>query len=347
MVKSKKQTQAITNFFHLNDKANDEPIERAEIGDTETKQKMENVNHKKKMPIRSGQNSYDMITPKNPNENDAMVNINPLASPQQRLQNGLKQTTPHRIMCPSSPTKKQKLYTKKAVAVFSNLNIDDGGSPKTNAGLRPKKKRQPQSSRRKLNINELENVKSKNETVPNGTDNLTDMLVLNGNTMDNNKETLAKSPDMTARNNKKPILNSTQDPTAQQNTTNNKPVTNMTAASEIRAVAQKTHDTQMTDFFPIRRSVRKTQKEVEQEHSRYIEIAIEKQLEDGLVVKIFPDKGRGIVAGRPFVRGEFVVEYIGELIGQTEADRREESYAKKTDFGCYMYYFKHKEQQWW
>lgn len=105
---------------------------------------------------------------------------------------------------------------------------------------------------------------------------------------------------------------------------------------------------QMTDFFPVRRrSVRKTKKAVEQEYLRNIEKAIEQQCEDGLVVKIFKDKGRGICAGRPFARGEFVVEYIGELIDQIEADRREEIYAKDSAFGCYMYYFKHKEQQWW
>lgn len=104
---------------------------------------------------------------------------------------------------------------------------------------------------------------------------------------------------------------------------------------------------QMTDFFPVRRSIRKTKKAVEQEYLRHIEKAIEQQCEDGLVVKLFKDKGRGICAGRPFARGEFVVEYIGDLIEQNEADRREEIYAKDTAFGCYMYYFKHKEQQWW
>lgn len=104
---------------------------------------------------------------------------------------------------------------------------------------------------------------------------------------------------------------------------------------------------QMTDFFPVRRSIRKTKKAVEQEHLRQIEKAIEQQSEDGLVVKFFKDKGRGICAGHPFARGEFVVEYIGDLIEQSEADRREEIYAKDTAFGCYMYYFKHKEQQWW
>lgn len=114
------------------------------------------------------------------------------------------------------------------------------------------------------------------------------------------------------------------------------------------ATPQQSKSMQMTDFFPVRRrSVRKTKKAVEQEYLRTIEKAIEQQSEDGLVVKLFKDKGRGICAGRPFARGEFVVEYIGDLIEQNEADRREEIYAKDSAFGCYMYYFKHKEQQWW
>lgn len=134
----------------------------------------------------------------------------------------------------------------------------------------------------------------------------------------------------------------------------NEPAKHAIAVSEINqiealqiknAVVKKS--TQMTDFFPIRRSVRKTKRAVEQETRRQIELALEKQYEDGLVVKVFKDKGRGICANRPFRRGEFVVEYIGELIEQNEADRREEIYAKDSKLGCYMYYFKHKEQQWW
>lgn len=104
---------------------------------------------------------------------------------------------------------------------------------------------------------------------------------------------------------------------------------------------------QMTDYFPVRRSIRKTKRAVEQEYLRHMELAIEKQNEDSLVVKVFKGKGRGICAGRAFSRGEFVVEYIGDLIDQMEADRRERIYAKDTSFGCYMYYFKHRELQWW
>lgn len=137
---------------------------------------------------------------------------------------------------------------------------------------------------------------------------------------------------------KKPILNSATDPTAQQNTTNNI----KTKAPRLN-IAPK----QLTDYFPIRRSVRKTKQEVEQEFLRQIELALDRDVEDGLLIKQFADKGRGIVAERSFARGEFVVEYLGDLIDQIEAHKREEFYAKDPKFGCYMYYFRYKEQQWW
>lgn len=126
-----------------------------------------------------------------------------------------------------------------------------------------------------------------------------------------------------------------------------RPVSRSSTPLHVKRSSTPMQSKQMTDYFPVRRSIRKTKKAVEMEHLRHIERAIEQQSEDGLVVKFFKDKGRGICAGRPFARGEFVVEYIGDLIEQNEADRREEIYAKDTAFGCYMYYFKHKEQQWW
>lgn len=61
----------------------------------------------------------------------------------------------------------------------------------------------------------------------------------------------------------------------------------------------------------------------------------------------FEDKGRGVIAIRPFLKGEFVVEYIGDLIDMTEANRREQFYAKDENAGCYMYYFKYNDQPHW
>ena len=50
---------------------------------------------------------------------------------------------------------------------------------------------------------------------------------------------------------------------------------------------------------------------------------------------------------RHFSKGEFVVEYAGELIDMCEAKEREKSYAQDQNTGCYMYYFKYQNTQYW
>jgi len=61
----------------------------------------------------------------------------------------------------------------------------------------------------------------------------------------------------------------------------------------------------------------------------------------------FEGKGRGIVTTRHFSKGEFVVEYAGELIDMCEAKEREKTYAQDQNTGCYMYYFKYQNTQYW
>ncbi|XP_046963809.1 histone-lysine N-methyltransferase PR-Set7 [Vanessa cardui] len=101
----------------------------------------------------------------------------------------------------------------------------------------------------------------------------------------------------------------------------------------------------LTEYFPVRRSVRKTSKCVMAEKMRDLERAIREQREDGLQVASFDGKGRGVIATRPFGRGQFVVEYSGELVGVAEARERERKYALDPSAGCYMYYFRLQDQQ--
>lgn len=75
--------------------------------------------------------------------------------------------------------------------------------------------------------------------------------------------------------NKKQVLNSSANPSARQNTKNNK-----------KTIKEEDANKKLTDFFPIRRSVRKTNKEVQQELLRSYENAIMQQSEDGLEVMI-------------------------------------------------------------
>ncbi|GAB0093771.1 Histone-lysine N-methyltransferase PR-Set7 [Sergentomyia squamirostris] len=99
------------------------------------------------------------------------------------------------------------------------------------------------------------------------------------------------------------------------------------------------------EFYKVRRSVRKTKKEVQKEEQRALEEAIADGRESGLSVRVFKDKGRGVIATRAFAKGDFVVEYIGDLISNGEANKREQFYAEDQNAGCYMYYFKHKNVQ--
>ena len=61
----------------------------------------------------------------------------------------------------------------------------------------------------------------------------------------------------------------------------------------------------------------------------------------------FPGKGRGVVASREFRKGDFVVEYEGDLIDMSRAQEREAEYAAKPEVGCYMYYFRFHGKHLW
>lgn len=79
-------------------------------------------------------------------------------------------------------------------------------------------------------------------------------------------------------------------------------------------------------------------------------------------LRIYDDeiKGRGIKAGRPFLKDEFVVEYkgiwlvgmfvklilcLGDTIEYAEARQREMEYSKNCNIGSYMYFFEHKSKK--
>lgn len=118
-----------------------------------------------------------------------------------------------------------------------------------------------------------------------------------------------------------------------------------TTASKSQPLAATNGNREMTDFFPVRRSVRKTKTAVKEEMMRNLEQAVLEERCEGLQVRHFMGKGRGVVAERHFKRNEFVVEYVGDLIAISEATERERRYALDENAGCYMYYFKHKNQQ--
>ncbi|XP_076231565.1 SET domain containing 8 isoform X2 [Calliopsis andreniformis] len=113
----------------------------------------------------------------------------------------------------------------------------------------------------------------------------------------------------------------------------------------VQTTNTKSIDHKLTDYFPVRRSVRKSKKAVLEEKQRDMENKVLCQVEEGLEVRHFAGKGRGVITTREFTKGEFVVEYIGELIDQVTAKKREKIYAQDQNTGCYMYYFQHRNHQ--
>ncbi|XP_036383594.1 lysine methyltransferase 5Ab [Megalops cyprinoides] len=97
----------------------------------------------------------------------------------------------------------------------------------------------------------------------------------------------------------------------------------------------------VTDYYPIRRSSRKSKAELKCEEQQRIDDLIQKGIEDGLQVKYIEEKGRGVFATRSFQKGQFVVEYHGDLLHIKDAKKREVEYAQNPATGCYMYYFQY------
>ena len=64
-------------------------------------------------------------------------------------------------------------------------------------------------------------------------------------------------------------------------------------------------------------------------------------------VQDFKEKGRGVIATKYFLKGDFVVEYAGDLMDASVAKEKEEQYAKDSKIGCYMYYFRHRDKHYW
>lgn len=240
-----------------------------------------------------------------------------------------KPATPHRIVCPS-PVKSSPIVASPSAAL-SHLNIQSKQQPRKNV-----------KSKRRLHTKELENALEETVTsvpapVPDASP--IETIAVGGAATGMLPPSAAAKPETEPK--KKPVLNTAANPTALQNTNNNQSRQNGAAATGPPAATNK----KVTDYFQVRRSVRKTKKEVQWERDRDLERAIREQRESGLKIVTFEGKGRGIVTTRKFSRGEFVVEYIGDLIDMAEAKLREQEYAEDDNTGCYMYYFKHQNVQ--
>lgn len=98
----------------------------------------------------------------------------------------------------------------------------------------------------------------------------------------------------------------------------------------------------------IVRQKRKTRRKLQDEKVNNIQRAIRDVHENGIEIRWITNKGRGIFATENFSRGDFVVEYSGELIPMYEARYREHLYAAKDQSGSsYMFYFRFNDKPLW
>ncbi|XP_016298131.1 N-lysine methyltransferase KMT5A-A-like [Sinocyclocheilus anshuiensis] len=104
---------------------------------------------------------------------------------------------------------------------------------------------------------------------------------------------------------------------------------------------KSTQSRKVTDYYPIRRSSRKSKSELKCEEKRHIDMLITNGIENGMMVRCIEGKGRGVFATQKFQKGQYVVEYHGDLLQITDAKKREALYTQDPTTGCYMYYFQY------
>lgn len=107
------------------------------------------------------------------------------------------------------------------------------------------------------------------------------------------------------------------------------------------ATKKNLQNRKVTDYYPIRRSSRKSKTELKFEQKKLLDDLITNGIEEGMEVQQIEGKGRAVFATRRFQKGEYVVEYHGDLLQITDAKKREAEYAQNPATGCYMYYFQY------
>jgi len=154
-----------------------------------------------------------------------------------------------------------------------------------------------------------------------------------------------------AKGNKEEVLPSCDSPSVMPRTKLRKNTTSGSPKAATEAVKPKpgrrkktpaptTQTHPITDYFPIRRSNRQTKSEIDKEKQLILEKLILSGCENGLMIKEFEDKGRGIMATKDFEKGDYVIEYVGNLMDIPSARAKEAEYSLHQEIGCYMYFFK-------
>ena len=65
----------------------------------------------------------------------------------------------------------------------------------------------------------------------------------------------------------------------------------------------------------------------------------------GLEVITTATKGRGVITTIQRKKGDYLCNYVGELLTASEGKKKEKEYDENT--GCFMYFFKYNDQSYW
>ncbi|CAF2311009.1 unnamed protein product [Rotaria sp. Silwood2] len=124
--------------------------------------------------------------------------------------------------------------------------------------------------------------------------------------------------------------------------------TSETTNNSIALTKRILNDDNKESISTLRRSKRQITKQLaitKYKSATSFDSFIETQCEDGLEARDTRTiKGRGVYTTKKFFRNDYIVEYAGELLTQSEAKKREILYGRNHDIGCYMYYFRWGEK---
>ena len=115
-----------------------------------------------------------------------------------------------------------------------------------------------------------------------------------------------------------------------------------------KSIVHEDHQNPTETVSTLRRSQRQISKQLgiaKYKSATSFDSYIEAQCEDGLDGRDTGTvRGRGVFTTKRFFRGDYIVEYAGELLTQAAAKQREALYGRNHNIGCYMYYFKWGEK---
>lgn len=98
--------------------------------------------------------------------------------------------------------------------------------------------------------------------------------------------------------------------------------------------------------FKKRSSHRLRSQEIKERRNLELQKIVADSEKDKFIIKNFDVKGRGILNIIPYKKGDFVVQYKGDLLIAKEARKRLEFYKDNAPQAeCYMYYFSHNDKQ--